>query len=715
MYSSDDSSSGSGSSSSDSDGVTSEAASSSKPLTLDPEAVRALAASAGCQELIDEPGVDEEHTHNFSRSRSSLHYATTSSSIDHPPSFGITQTTSEEDPSTISSSSLSRHLFSRDEGENSSQRHRKLSSGEKEHILSFLAFDPLSVEQLAAEADGKKKKSGHELGGAGVARVDVYCRSGTVIVSRVIIISNNNDTTASDEPAESIAIHYESRSSSEDDIVEPAVLPRKDSDTQNTHIRRIIRQHVSQEALRCIFSDPNKIASLDESIAAPISNGKDRAEEKVNDEDVHLTQDEMARMHVANAILTAALLGIGGDDLERVMQLDSFDYTPKDVGKTSKLLQDETDQLLSFQIEIRRNIEIADIGLAILMGEREKLEKMMGVEKGEEKKNDDYDLSSEQDSTNEENDDSDSTESESSGSASCDYEAEESARKARYAMIMFRAMGCEVEYSFPSDLADSLEAALMGQSANDNDSSDSDDDESRNDVQHRGRSRTKRKILPGEIIPKKRQLGLAPIAAIPTNGEGCIVLRENGAFNVVGHIPKILEEHLFEDDLRDDAPFPEYIALGSNDRYFVKFDDGSYYFYGPTALTRILNEKMSRIQGKGKKRGAKNNVSVASVAFGKELDDFFVVFTDGSWECDGELHKGLDKLLIDRGHRADLLWVSLGPHNEFCVKARNGRIWWGGVSDEINEALFDITEGSETDVKYISFGVDGSYFLTHRG
>jgi len=717
MDSSDDSSS------SDSDSVASEAASAVKPLTLDPAAVRALAASANCQELIDEPGIEEEYTNNnFSRSRSSLHYATTSISSDHHPlSFDTTQTTSEEegDPSTTnSSSSFLRRLrktFSREEGDNnSSPQHPKQSPREKEHILSFLAFDPLSVEQLAAEADGKKK-SGYELGGAGVARVDVYCRSGTVIVSRVVIVPNNNDTTLSDEPAESIAIHDDdSRSTSEDGINEPSVLPRKTSNhIQNTRIRRIIRQNVTQEALRCILSNPHTLASVDESVVAPISYDQVRAEEKLNEEDFRLIQDEMARMHVANAIITAALMGIGGDDLERVMQLDSFEYNPTDVGKTSQLIQDETDQLLSFQIEIRRNIEIADIGLAILMGEREKLEKMMGIEKGEEKKNDDNDESSEQDTTNEDDDDdNDSTESESSRSASCDYEAEELARQARYAMIMFRAMGCEVEYSFPSDLADNLEAALMGQSNNDNDSSDSDDDDSRNDVQQRGRSKTKRKVLPGESIPKKRQLGLAPIAAIPTNGEGCIVLRENGAFNVVGHIPKILEEYLFQDD----APFPEYIALGSNDRYFVKFDDGSYYFYGPNSLTRILNEKVTKIQkGKGKNRGAKNNVSIASVAFGKELDDFFIVFTDGSWECDGELHKGLDKLLNDRGNRADLLWVSLGPDNEFCVKARNGRVWWGGVSDEINEALFDITEGSETDVKYISFGVDGSYFLTHRG
>jgi hypothetical protein len=243
-------------------------------------------------------------------------------------------------------------------------------------------------------------------------------------------------------------------------------------------------------------------------------------------------------------------------------------------------------------------------------------------------------------------------------------------------------------------------------------SNDDDDESTDSGNVRRGRSKTKRKILAGEHKPKKRQLGISAISSIPTNGEGCIVLRENGAFNCVGCIPKILEERLF----RRDGPFPEYIALGSNDRYFVKFDDGSYYFFGPNSLGRVLEEKTPK-RKRGKKgknhKGAKNQVSVASVAFGKELDDFFVVFTDGSWEYDGCLHQGLNKLLKDRRYLDDLLWVSLGPENEFCLKAKNGRVWWGGVSEEISEALLDITEG-ETKVKYISFGIDGTYFLTHR-
>lgn len=612
----------------------SEIASAAKPLSLDPDTVRALAASTGCQELmIDEQSIDLTN--------------------------------------------------------NSSRRHKKKSLKEKEHVISFLAFDPLSVDQLAAEADNGDKK-GRNGEGEGVARIDVYCLSGTVIVP-----PKNNSTALSERYHEGGSRSSEAMSSS-----------AKARTVENTQTRRIIRKNVSQSELRYLFSNPPIVTTVHESTSNSNSYDKDVVKENLNEE-YQLAHDEMARMHVANAIINTTMMGVGGDDLERVMQLEAFDSNPLDAGKTSQLLRDEYDQLQSLQIEDREKVDIADIGLAILMEEKRQLEKMMGNEK-EVKRNHDTNESLELDATIQDDDDDNySAESESSTRSSCNYdEAEEHEQQSRSERL--RIMGCEVEYSFASDLIDDLEAALMGQSSNDDDSSDSDD--SCNDL-CRGRSKTKRKILPGEIEPLKRQLRLSAIAAIPTNGDGCVVLRENGAFNVVGRIPKLLEEQLF----REDAPFPEYISLGSKDRYFVKFDDESYYVRGSTSLNRALNVKMAeKRKVKGKNRAKNKKISIASVAFGKESDTFFVVFSDGSWECGGELHDELDKLLTDRGNRADLVWVSLGPKNEFCLKARNGRIWWGGVSEEIGELLFDITDGSEHEVDYISFGVDGSFFLTYH-
>ena len=134
----------------------------------------------------------------------------------------------------------------------------------------------------------------------------------------------------------------------------------------------------------------------------------------------------------------------------------------------------------------------------------------------------------------------------------------------------------------------------------------------------------------------------------------------------------------------------------------MHFTDGSICFYGPPSLNKVL-KKAKRKEG-----------SIASVAFGPELDDWFVVFSDGSWEANGDLPSGLDELMENRKGRADLLWVALGVNDEWCVSARNGRVWWDGVSEEADEALADILADGENELKWVDFGPDESYFLLHK-
>ena len=144
-------------------------------------------------------------------------------------------------------------------------------------------------------------------------------------------------------------------------------------------------------------------------------------------------------------------------------------------------------------------------------------------------------------------------------------------------------------------------------------------------------------------------------------------LSENGTFDVVGEIPEVLEKKLF----RSKGPLPDQISLGSLGRYYVHFRDGSFFFYGPPSLSKILikgNKRQRR--GKDRNRGKREEACVASVAFGEDLDDFFVVRTDGSWEMNGSLPSGLECLMNDRNNRADLRWVQLGSNGEWAVKAK---------------------------------------------
>ena len=89
--------------------------------------------------------------------------------------------------------------------------------------------------------------------------------------------------------------------------------------------------------------------------------------------------------------------------------------------------------------------------------------------------------------------------------------------------------------------------------------------------------------------------------------------------------------------------------------------------------------------------------------------------TDGSWEMHGLLPTGLECLMNDRNNRADLRWVQLGSNGEWAVKAKNGRVWWDGVSEEADEGMAEVlAEDGENELRFIDFGSDNTYFLLHK-
>jgi len=133
--------------------------------------------------------------------------------------------------------------------------------------------------------------------------------------------------------------------------------------------------------------------------------------------------------------------------------------------------------------------------------------------------------------------------------------------------------GCEVEYSFPHKYHDFLEGALMGENNDDEESSCSEDEvdsrgasttfsTAKNTKGTRGRSPPRSGHNNGKstaaTTPKLKEI-LSPIVAIPTNGQGCIVLRQDGSFDVVGKIPDVLRRKLF----RRNGPLPDYVSLGT--------------------------------------------------------------------------------------------------------------------------------------------------------
>ena len=103
-----------------------------------------------------------------------------------------------------------------------------------------------------------------------------------------------------------------------------------------------------------------------------------------------------------------------------------------------------------------------------------------------------------------------------------------------------------------------------------------------------------------------------------TNGDATIFLYDHGGWTWTPRsgLPKSLHNKL-KGRNRHTMPSPIYVSLGSEDRYYIEFADGKSQWIGPDDLSDALNEEATR--------------SVASVAFGEDMNSYFIVFKDGGW------------------------------------------------------------------------------------
>ena len=151
------------------------------------------------------------------------------------------------------------------------------------------------------------------------------------------------------------------------------------------------------------------------------------------------------------------------------------------------------------------------------------------------------------------------------------------------------------------------------------------------------------------------------VTCVATNGTATIMLYEDGGWAFTGGLTKYLYNKL--NGRQKSLPSPDYVALGSMDRYYIQFADGKSEWCGCDELTKTLNE---------------SSRCVKTVAFGEAWDSFFVVFDDGCWACRA-VPDGLSKKLKARDKKADLKCVSLGGDGAWYLEAMNGKSWWGGV------------------------------------
>lgn len=183
----------------------------------------------------------------------------------------------------------------------------------------------------------------------------------------------------------------------------------------------------------------------------------------------------------------------------------------------------------------------------------------------------------------------------------------------------------------------------------------------------------------------------AKVTSIACGGNATILLYENGGWSWTAGLPKFLHNKL--NGRQAHLPKPTYVALGSQNRYYIKFADGKSEWVGCNAMTELLNTS---------KR------SVATVAFGGSYDSYFVVFDDGFWQC-STIPSGLTDLLGRRNNRGDLKCVSLGPRGEYFLAAKNGRAWWNGLTSEGMKRVASIKDR----VQFMDFGDNGTYLVRY--
>eukprot|EP00290_Baffinella_frigidus_P035417 CAMPEP_0180337204 /NCGR_PEP_ID=MMETSP0988-20121125/45257_1 /TAXON_ID=697907 /ORGANISM="non described non described, Strain CCMP2293" /LENGTH=407 /DNA_ID=CAMNT_0022325533 /DNA_START=88 /DNA_END=1312 /DNA_ORIENTATION=+ len=184
------------------------------------------------------------------------------------------------------------------------------------------------------------------------------------------------------------------------------------------------------------------------------------------------------------------------------------------------------------------------------------------------------------------------------------------------------------------------------------------------------------------------------VVSVATDGEATIMLFEQAAWAFTAGLPTALHNKL--QGRQRTLPRPTYVALGSENRYYLEFADGAKIWSGPEALRRALEDEDLIEQHRG----------VRTVAFGETFDAFFLVCKDGWWSCGGELPDGLEEGV----RRKDLSCVSLGPDGEWYFQAHNGSSKWGGVPRDFANFIRKVKSG----ITFIDFGADGSYLIRYN-
>ena len=197
------------------------------------------------------------------------------------------------------------------------------------------------------------------------------------------------------------------------------------------------------------------------------------------------------------------------------------------------------------------------------------------------------------------------------------------------------------------------------------------------------------------------------VVCFACGGKSSIFLYESGDWAYTSGLAEKLD-HLLT--MRKDTALspPTYVALGSQDRYFIRFKDGSTDWVGSDDITTVLNLTNS-------------TRTVKSVAFGEDYDSYFVIFDDGGWKFKN-IPYSLEILIqriedsINNRKQLELLdCVTLGSEGQYFVKAKKRsdtdyQYWFGGLT---TQSIMSDTTLFKDRIQFVDFGEEGTYIMRY--
>ena len=198
-----------------------------------------------------------------------------------------------------------------------------------------------------------------------------------------------------------------------------------------------------------------------------------------------------------------------------------------------------------------------------------------------------------------------------------------------------------------------------------------------------------------KTLQKMSTKHIKDVRCVAMGGEATLMIRDDGRWYHTPDVPTDLYRNTRHWRLRGRKCI--YIAMGSNDRWYCKCDDGRQVW--GSAVPDDLSDAIRK----------QNPSLVDCLAFGEDLDSYFVLFENGrhQWK---NVPSAVDRVLSYRGrNKSAPKFVSLGPNGEYFIRLENGRMWWGGMSDVGNKR----TRKLGNELKSLYFGDHYSWFARY--